>query len=231
MPKRANLWTPERVRWLRTHRPGRSARDVAQMFQATFGLTVSLASVKNACCKHGIHSGRVSGWTPGHQPWNKGLRGLSLSPATQFKTGEKPHNVRAIGEYRRDTQGDWTLKVRESNRPGGSRHDWERVTHLTWSAHHGPVPRGHVIMILDGDPDNVLDVDNLACVPRAALCIANKAGYPDLPPDRTLRRAALAEATLRAAAFKVAHRAGLSLSERRRLLPSPSATQESTHAR
>lgn len=28
----------------------------------------------------------------GHTPWNKGLKGIHLSPATEFKKGKKPHN-------------------------------------------------------------------------------------------------------------------------------------------
>ena len=46
---------------------------------------------------------------------------------------------------------------------------------MNWTREHGPVPRGKVVIFLDGDKQHC-DVSNLLCVSRAALVRANQKG-------------------------------------------------------
>ena len=212
-----HVYSPAELRWLERMRPRGPMSAIGPRFRARFGVEINNRALAQTCTRHGIRSGTASCFVRGQTPWNLG-KSMRTSRHTEFRPGNRPHNTRVVGEYRQDAYGRWLLKVREGGVKGESRRDWESVSRLTWSAHHGPVPTGHVVMILDGDEDACLDIDNLACVSRAVLARANQDGYAELPPDRALRRAALAAAALRQAAWDAARAAGLSLYERRRLL-------------
>ena len=205
------------LRWLQRMRPRAPMSVIGPRFRARFGVDINDHALAQTCTRRGIRAGTPGRFIRGQAPWNLG-KSMRVSQRTEFRPGNRPHNTRVVGEYRQDAYGRWLLKVRETGVRGYSRHDWECVSRLTWAAHHGPVPKGHVVMLLDRDEDACLDIANLACVSRAVLARANQDGYAELPPDRALRRAALAAATLRQAAWDAARAAGLSLYERRRLL-------------
>jgi hypothetical protein len=209
-------YTPAQVAWLRRARRRLTQPQLGARFRARFGVAVSDRALHQACLRRGITTGRTGCFGAGDAPWNRGLS-VRVSQRTEFKPGSRPANIRRIGEYRRGAYGRWLLKVRESGVAGYSRHDWEFVTHLTYLDHYGPIPPGHVVMLLDGDEDACLDPDNLVCVSRGTLARANQDGYADLPKDRLLRRAALAAAALRQRAHDAARAAGMSLYARRRL--------------
>lgn len=42
-------------------------------------------------CSHQCH-GKAEGFSKGHEPWNKGLKGIHLNPLTEFKKGHVPAN-------------------------------------------------------------------------------------------------------------------------------------------
>ena len=70
---------------------------------------------------------------------------------------------------------------------------------LNWEAVHGPVPKGHVVILKDGDKTN-LDVSNLLLVSRAELGLMNKRGL--ISSDPALTEAGHAAAKLILAASK-----------------------------
>jgi len=211
-----HTYTAAELRWLARMRPRAPMSVIGPRFRARFGLAVSDKALAMTCKRRGIRAGTDGCFVRGQNPWNLG-KSVRVSKRTEFRPGNRPTTMRVVGEYRQ-VDGRWLLKVRESGQKGHSRHDLEYVSRLTWTARHGPVPKGHVVMILNKDEDACLDIDNLACVSRAVLARANQDGYAELPPDRALRRAALAAAALRQAAWDAARAAGLSLYERRRLL-------------
>jgi hypothetical protein len=209
------------LRWLERMRARVPISVLGARFRARFGRNINDHALAQTCTRRGFRAGTDGRFVRGQTPWNHG-KSVRVSQRTEFRPGNRPSAMRVVGEYRQ-IDGRWLLKVRETGVKGHSRRDWEYVTHLTWGAHHGPVPAGHVVMVLDKDEDACLDIDNLACVSRAVLARANQDGYAGLPPDRALRRAALAAAALRQGAWDAARRGGLSLYERRRLLRSQGA--------
>ena len=57
-----------------------------------------------------------------------------------------------------------------------------------WEQANGPIPKGHVVILLDGDPMNC-ELGNLECVPRGVPArlnhfAATKYAGPDLNPAR-----------------------------------------------
>lgn len=82
----------------------------------------------------------------GHSPWNKNLKGIHLSPASEFKQGQKGRNwVPTSSSVIRKHKGDgfrvW-VKVAEPN-------DWQTRAIVVWEMKNGPVPKGKIIHHID----------------------------------------------------------------------------------
>ena len=127
-------------------------------------------------------------FAPGHVPHNKG-RKSHCPPGSEkgwFRKGEDPVNTRALYAERWDHAGnrDSRTPVLMIKIPGAAPYAsqkragahqktcWVRKAVWVWEREHGPVPEGHAIVQLDGDPANC-DPANLDCVPRAALAMLN----------------------------------------------------------
>lgn len=98
----------------------------------------------------------------GSRPWNQHLRGLRLSPATEFKSGRAPHNRAATGavRIRTDKNGKrraW-VKVAEPNK-------WKLRAVVAWEQRNGRLPAGLVVHHEDHDPLND-NPDNLTAITR-----------------------------------------------------------------
>ena len=111
----------------------------------------------------GARPNRTS-FKPGQVPWNKEMKGLRLSPATEFKKGQPSINRLPIGavSVRRD-KGNGALrafvKVAEPN-------VWKLRAILVWEATRGSVPKGFVLHHKDDDSLHD-DVENLLVLSRA----------------------------------------------------------------
>jgi hypothetical protein len=102
---------------------------------------------------------------PGHVPANKGVKGIHLSPETEFKKGHVPPNTVPVG----------TLIIRQQ-RHGSARQQafvkigepnaWKARALINWEAVNGPLPKGLLLWHIDGDSLND-DVGNLQAVTRA----------------------------------------------------------------
>lgn len=101
---------------------------------------------------------------PGDTPWNKGKKGIHLSPETEFKEGEKPANHVPVG----------TVRIREFSRSGKKRafvkvaepNVWRSRARVVWEKHHGGIPKGKVIHHIDRDTLND-SIENLEAISRA----------------------------------------------------------------
>lgn len=91
-------------------------------------------------------------------------KGERRSPATQFGAGHRPSNRLPVGSVtvrRRSRDGDkraW-VKVDEPN-------VWRPRAIVVWESANGPVPAGHVVHHIDGDPLND-EPTNLTALSRA----------------------------------------------------------------
>lgn len=98
----------------------------------------------------------------GHEPWNKGLRGIHLSSATEFKKGQRGINYVPVGTIRtRKEKGKprQFIKVSDPN-------IWEYYAVYLWEQKYGKIPQGYVIHHIN---KNRLDdrIENLVCVSRS----------------------------------------------------------------
>lgn len=98
----------------------------------------------------------------GHKTWNKGMKGIHLSPLSEFKAGERPEKRAKLGEQRnRKCRGGEIrcfVKVAHPN-------SWMLRAHHVWIAEKGDIPKGNLIHHHDRDPLND-DISNLRCLTR-----------------------------------------------------------------
>jgi len=106
----------------------------------------------------------ISWFVKGQESYNKGRKGIHLSPATEFKKGITPANKRPI----------WTISVRGNYKKGmfykyvkvgSGEHDWELLQRHIWEKHHGKLEKGQIIRFADGNQMNC-DPENLTLETR-----------------------------------------------------------------
>ena len=98
-----------------------------------------------------------------HEPWNKDMKGIHLSPGSEFKKGKTSMTKADIG----------TVKFRTRKREGYARafikvappNKWIERAKLVWITFNGVIPKGYVIHHKDRNPLND-SIDNLACLSR-----------------------------------------------------------------
>lgn len=172
------VWTADKIALLRARYPDEKAAVLAVVIGApvhtVYAKAVALGLKKSAAFYASPDNGRLTGetgkssrLTPGHTPWNKGLKGVAMGgKATQFKPGHRGGRAaeiyRPIGsEEVRD--GYLYRKISDS---GVMHKRWRLVHVMNWEAVHGLVPRGHILHFLDGNRMNTA-VENLELVSRA----------------------------------------------------------------
>jgi hypothetical protein len=106
---------------------------------------------------------------PGSVPWNKGKKGLRVSPESEFKPGQ------LVGEG----HPSWKGGVQQTKNDctylwDGANHRIRRPKKVYEDA-YGPIPKGYIIIHLDGNKDND-SLSNLEAISRAELLRRNIAG-------------------------------------------------------
>lgn len=99
---------------------------------------------------------------------NKGIKGVIYEGcrATQFKKGQRPHNLQPVGTEIMKGDGYIYIKIGEPN-------IWKQKHLLLWEEELGPVPVGYRVMFADRNKKNV-SMDNLILVTEAEVLIMNR---------------------------------------------------------
>lgn len=169
MSKYQVKYTDEIIQFIRDNCREFTDKYIAEMINEQWGISVTQSSVKNAKMRYGIKSGVLRGtFVKGQPSWNKGKKvGTKGRMAeTQFKKGQTPINHRPVGSERVNVYGYVEIKVAEPNK-------WNLKHRIIWEKHHGKIPDGHTIILLDGDKQNV-ELSNLTMISRSQLAILNK---------------------------------------------------------
>jgi len=147
---------------------------------------------------------KKNGFQPGHQPahrfekgnvpWNKGLKGIHLSPQSEFKRGGlhgaaarklKPVGTVTIRRDKTRRKRRW-IKVR----PRGCGVDaYIPLARYVYEQQHGPIPRGTFVVHADGDTLND-DGTNLILMDRQHLFAWQRRIRPGMEDKRKQRLSA-----------------------------------------
>lgn len=169
-------YTPEMLDFLREIIPGRSYRQVSDLFCERFGFTLTRAAVCGIRTKLGVKSGVNPGrYRKGHAPANKGKtwdeQGISADARKRmakchFRKGQDPHNAyHELLDERTDPDGMVYIYVRPRNAKWSARH-WISKERFMWMQHNGrDFPEGHKCVHANRDrtdfsPDNLVAVPN-----------------------------------------------------------------------
>lgn len=182
-------YTEEEKQYLKEFVPGRSRKEITDTFNRRFGTNLNINAMSSAYKRFGFSTGRTGYFDKGQEPFNKGKKMpkeiYKKCAGTMFKKGNTPINHKPIGTESVRTRKNrsnctyvW-VKVAEP-------HVWRMKHVLVWERHKGPIPKGMLVIFLDGDHLNC-DIDNLALIDRAthARLNQNKLRFPDKDLTRT----------------------------------------------
>lgn len=166
-------YTAEQLAWLRRWYPRFAQPLLTRLFNRRFNARVTDGAIKALLARHKITCGRTGRFEKNRIPYNKDMKGLRHSPATEFKPGNKPHNTLPVGQERLRSDGYIWVKIAEPNK-------WREKHVLLWEYIHGPVPPKHVVIFIDQNPANIAP-DNLKLVKRSVLLRLNANNYKKTP--------------------------------------------------
>ncbi|HUS74316.1 MAG TPA: HNH endonuclease [Sedimentisphaerales bacterium] len=100
----------------------------------------------------------------GHKTWNKNVKGMHYSPATEFKKGHLPANHQEVGAVLvKSKNGKQYRRIKISGKDQG-KHRWISYAQYLWEKENGPIPKGKLVAHINGDsmddgPENLVMVD------------------------------------------------------------------------
>lgn len=167
----AHKYTPEQRMFIENNIKGLGNKELTEMFNRQFNLSLAISQIKTYKGNHGLSSGLTGQFKKGQEPWNKGKKGYIGANKTSFKKGNVPANYRPVGSERICSKDGYVLiKVQDK---GKYQERWKLKHKVIWEEVNGPVPEGYAIIFGDGDKTN-LDIDNLILVSRSQLLQLNR---------------------------------------------------------
>lgn len=164
----AHKYTDAQVDFIRENVKGLGTKELTEMINNHFGLTLRVSQIKSFKSNNKLSSGLDGQYINGHIPANKGIKGICPDGCekTWFKKGHTPVNHREVGSERITVDGYTEVKVQEPNK-------WSLKHRLIWIKNNGPIPKGYAVIFGDGDRQNT-DINNLIIVSRSQLVTMNK---------------------------------------------------------
>lgn len=122
----------------------------------------------------------ANSFAAGHLPWNKDVKGIHLSPESEFKKGVKSVNHLPVGSetIRTDKSGNLRVWVKVAEPK-----TWRLRAVVVWEKANGSVPNGYVVHHKNR---NSLDdsIDNLQMMTRAEHINEHRSEFPKPAPER-----------------------------------------------
>lgn len=200
-PKGESDLFPRNVRdFIRANNHGKTALEMAELLNRTFGADYSVGQIKAIRSRMHIKSGLSGHFEKGHVPANKGKKGVCGKGCekTWFKKGHIPYNKCRVGDEAWTTDGYLKVKIAEPN-------IWRHKHIIEWEKHRGKVPEGCMISFKDGNHNNC-SIENLMCITQTENGILNSKKLRFDTPELTETGLAIA---------KVMHKVGQLSKERK----------------
>lgn len=191
-------YTETEKEFIKSFAYGHSYKEIVAAFNQKFDPPIGTNQIRAYLRNNKITTGRTGRFERGHIPANKGTHTGGWEP-TQFKKGNIPVNHKPVG----------TVSVRNNYKKGQkcvyekvAEPNYWRMKHiLEWEKHHGPVPKGKIVIFLDGNVLNT-DINNLMLIERKIHVRMNQLGLRYQDPDSTRTGAYVAELVAKIAEAK-----------------------------
>ncbi len=201
------VFNEEHEDFIRSICKGRTKEQITEMFNDRFGTEMKTSQIRTVMNNRGITSDLDMRFTKGHEPWNKGTKGLGLTGPNKgsFKKGNVPANRKPLGHERICTKNGFILiKIAERNPYTGHPTRYKAKHVHIWEQKNGPVPEGMVLFFIDANPLHC-EISNLMLITRAELLALNQYGYRETPDE--VKPSLIALVRLRVRTFEKAKRA------------------------
>jgi hypothetical protein len=166
-------YTEAQLAFLRDNYPKFNRKILTEKFNESFGTDKKLAQIVSCLKNHKINSGRTGYFPKGNKSWNQRTKGVMNPNATSFKKGHVPKNAKPVGSERICTKDGYVLiKVPGTNPYTGHNGRYVHKHRWVWEQHHGPIPKGKLVSLKDGNPLNCT-LENLELIDRNLLARLN----------------------------------------------------------
>lgn len=167
----SRLFTKEQVEFIENHQYDLSRKELADLLNQKFNLSITPKQIKNYCDKNKLTNKYSGRFVKGQESWCKGTKGVLKANSGSFKVGDG----KELGSQRKTSSGSILIKI--SNKPHARHSNWRPKHELAWEEHHGQkVPKNHIVIFLDGDKTN-FSIDNLALINKGELLKMNQYHY------------------------------------------------------
>jgi len=140
---------------------GVGPKEMAEKILHLFGKEYKRCQIEMFYRRKKLDSGLTGQFEKGHSAWNKSqhISQPESVKKTYFRKGHVPYNSLPVGSRVKKDDEYWWVKIAEP-------HSWRQEHILIWEAANGPLPKGKMVIFLDGNRDN-LRLDNLAIIDKA----------------------------------------------------------------
>lgn len=185
------LFTDEQHEYLVSIVKGRTVKEIVEMINKKYDLSIEPRQIRAYKKNHNLVSNLDATFKKGHTPVNKGTKGLYNvgGNKTSFKPGQKAKNWKPVGSERVDRDGYILIKIRDD---GIYQERWRPKHKVLWEEANGPLPKGHCLIFLDSNKQNV-SLDNLLLITRQQLVRMNQNNLISENPEVTKTGAIIAD--------------------------------------
>ena len=168
-----HIYTEEERTFFEEYVPGHSYAEIQAAFIEKYGWEITIGQVKSYINNHHLNTGRTGRFVKGQESHNKGVKMskevYEKAKHTMFTKGHVPHNHKPVGSERVNVDGYIEVKVEEPRK-------WRLKHNVVWEQHNGKIPKGSVVIFLDGNKLNV-SIENLKLIKRSELLIMNQYNF------------------------------------------------------
>lgn len=177
MRKKIN-WTDEQKQFLSDNRNVRR-KELLEQFNQKFDKNICLSAFKGFMQRHNIFSDNNGRFKNGDVAWNAGITGEDYF--AHYDREKVQENCKKMHEANRTAilgeekiiNGVPYVRVVAGRRTKSRNEAWERKRLVVWRLAYGAVPKGHLIIHLDGDRMNC-ELSNLVCMPKKYMTLLSK---------------------------------------------------------
>lgn len=161
-------YTEEERAFLKEFVPGHSHLEITEEFKRRFSCEITVGQIASSIKRYNLNTGRTGRFPKGNIPVNKGTHPPTVGRMgeTQFKKGHLPHNTKPLGYERISKDGYIEIKINENPDKNKGEKFFKAKHHIVWEKVNGKIPKGYIVIFLDGNPLNCA-IENLALISRA----------------------------------------------------------------